>query len=120
MDGAQTHSDSRRWLWIAAIWAGIGLFDATQTVFVMRAEGMHHYWTRLFFTLLFSSLPWMLAIPFVLWLAGRYPLTQWRSVGTWVAHLGACAGIGLMDAAWLAGWETWLNPWAIMPGPRPF
>jgi len=120
MDEAQKQSEWRRWLWIAAIFFGIGLFHATQTVFAMRAEGMHHNWTRLFFTLLFSSLPWMLAIPFVLWLAGRYPLTQWRSGGAWVAHLGACAGIGLVDAAWVAGWETWLNPWAIMPGPHPF
>jgi two-component system, LytTR family, sensor kinase len=120
MGEAQRQSEWRRWLWIAAIFAGIGLFDATQTVFAMRAEGMHHYWTRLFFTLLFSSLPWIVAIPFVLWLAGRYPLTEWRSLGTWLAHLGTCAGIGLTDAAWVAGWETWLNPWAIMPRPDPF
>ena len=54
-----THSESPRWFWIAAIWCGIGLFDATQTVFVMRAEGMHHYWARLFLTLLLSWLPWL-------------------------------------------------------------
>ena len=29
---------------------GFGLIDATQTVFVMRAEGMHHAWVRLFVT----------------------------------------------------------------------
>lgn len=39
---------------------------------------------------------------------------------TWAAHLGACAGIGLAHAAWIAGWETWLNPWALEPGPDPF
>ena len=120
MDVAPKQSVWLRSLWIAAIFGGIGLFDATQTVFVMRAEGMHHYWTRLFFTLLFSQLPWMVATPIVLWLSSRYPLSQWRSVRTWLAHLGACAGIGLTQAAWVAGWEAWLNPWAIMPRPDPF
>ena len=38
---------SRRWLWIALIWFGFGLIDATQTVLVMRAEGMHHAWVAL-------------------------------------------------------------------------
>jgi two-component system, LytTR family, sensor kinase len=47
-------SESPPWLWIAAVWLGIGLFDATQTVFVMRAEGMHHAWTKLFVTSLLS------------------------------------------------------------------
>ena len=54
-------TSSRRWLWIATIWFGIGLFDATQTVFAMRSEGMHHAWGRLFFTLLISWIPWALS-----------------------------------------------------------
>jgi hypothetical protein len=112
--------NSPRWLWIAAIWSGIGLFDASQTVFVMRAEGMHHYWVRLFFTLLLAWMPWMLATPLVLRLGHRYPLTEWRRISTWAAHLGACAGIGLTYAAWVALWESWLNPWALSPGPDPF
>src|ERR1039457_4129093 len=33
---------------------GIALFQATQTVIVMRAEGMHHSWLSLFTTLLLS------------------------------------------------------------------
>jgi len=109
-----------RWLWIAAIWSGIGLFDASQNVFVMRAEGMHHYWTRLFFTILISWLPWMLATPLVLRLARRYPPALWRNISTWTAHLGACGTIGLVYAAWVAGWEELLNPWALKPGPDPF
>ena len=120
MDSTRTVSDSRRWLWIAAIWGGIGLFDASQTVFVMRAEGMHHYWTRLFFTIFLSWLPWMLATPIVLRLMRRYPPTQWRRFSTWGTHLAACAAIGVVFAAWLALWESWLNPWAITPGPDPF
>jgi len=120
MDKTETQSASRRWLWIAALWGGIGLFDAAQNVFVMRAEGMHHYWTRLFATLLFSWLPWMLATPLVLRLSQRYPPTRGRRASTWAAHLGACAGIGLAFAAWVALWEAWLNPWAMVPGPDPF
>jgi two-component system LytT family sensor kinase len=112
--------DSPRWFWIAAIWAGIGLFDATQTVFVMRAEGMHHSWLRLFFTLLFSWIPWALATPLALRLVRRCPAAQWRRLSTWLTHLGACAAIGLVYAGWIAVWEEWLNPWALSPGPDQF
>jgi len=69
-------AESPRWFWIAALWSGFGLFDATQTVFVMRAEGMHHLWIRLFFTSLFSWLPWVLATPLVLRLGRRYPAAR--------------------------------------------
>jgi len=120
MQNNGTLSLSRLWLWSLAIWIGIGLFDASQTVFVMRAEGMHHYWTRLFFTLLFAWLPWMLATPLVLRLQRRFPPTEWRKMSTWAAHLGMCLAIGLVYAAWLAIWEVWLNPWALSPGPEPF
>ncbi len=119
MDTTRTQSDSR-WLWLAAIWCGLGLFDATQNVFVMRAEGMHHHWTRLFFTLLFSWLPWILATPAVLLLARRYPPAQWKRLSTWAMHLAACGVIGVFYAAWVALWEELLNPWALMPGPDPF
>lgn len=116
----QVSSQLRRWLWIAAIWLGLGLFDGTQNVFVMRAEGMHHHWLLLFWTLLVSWLPWMMATPLVLWLATRYPFSQWRRISTWGAHLTACTTIGAVHAAWVAMWEDWLNPWALTPGPDPF
>ena len=120
MDRTRTESGSPRWLWIASIWFGLGLFDATQNVFVMRAEGMHHYWGRLFFTLLISWLPWVLLTPPVLRLSHRYPPSQWNRVSTWAAHLAACGSMGVIHAAWVALWEEWLNPWALMPGPDPF
>jgi two-component system, LytTR family, sensor kinase len=110
----------RQWMWSAAIWSGVGLFDASQTVFVMRSEGMHHYWVRLFFTLLLAWLPWMLATPFVLRLTRRFPPSEWRKAATWATHLAACGTIGLAHAAWLAMWEELLNPWAIAGGPAPF
>ncbi len=120
MNATRTESESPRWLWLAAIWFGLGLFDATQNVFVMRAEGMHHHWGRLFFTLLISWLPWILATPLVLRLTSRYPPVQWKRFSTWSVHLAACVSIGIVQAAWVAMWEEWLNPWALTPGPDPF
>ena len=120
MSSPGTHSLSRQWRWSIGIWGGIGLFDATQTVFVMRAEGMHHYWYRLFWTMLVAGLPWMLATPLVLRLSERYPPTQWRLASNWPLHLVTCAAVGLAHAGWVAMWESLLNPWAVTPGPDPF
>jgi two-component system, LytTR family, sensor kinase len=120
MSATDMRTQPARWFWIAAIWSGIGLFEGTQTVFVMRAEGMHHAWAYLFVTLLLSWLPWALATPLVLQLGRRYPPAQWRSFSTWGAHLAACAIIGLVSAAWTASLEETLNPWAKIPGPDPF
>jgi two-component system LytT family sensor kinase len=120
MAAHRRQSESPRWLWIAAIWGGIGLFDATQNVFVMRAEGMHHAWARLFFTLLMSWLPWALATPIVFRLARRFPPAQWRRVSTWAAHLGTAVALGMIHAGWIALWERALNPWMLDPGPGAF
>src|SRR5271165_924896 len=102
---------SSPWLWSALIWSGIGLFDATQNVFVMRAEGMHHAWGRLFLRLFVAWLPWALATPGVVYLGRRYPPTKFRPVLAWGVHLAACAGIGLVFAAWISGLDALLNPW---------
>src|SRR5258708_802907 len=119
MDATHTPLQSR-WYRIASIWLGVGLFDATQTVVVMRSEGMHHAWVQLFVPLLLSWLPWALATPFVLRLGRRYPPVQFRPVVTWVAHLAACATIGLIAAALTASLEELLNPWAKSPPQEPF
>ena len=73
MDSSQNHSHWARWIWIASIWLGFGLVDAMQTVFVMRSEGMHHAWGKLFLTSLLSWLPWALATPLIMRLGERYP-----------------------------------------------
>src|SRR5206468_3894295 len=86
----------------------------------MRAEGMHHAWGSLFFTLLIAWLPWALATPLVLWLARRFPPAQWRRPSTWAVHLTATASVGAIDAAWIGFWEEVLNPWMINPRPLPF
>lgn len=109
-----------RWYWVLAVWLGIGLFDASQTVFVMRAEGMHHDWTRLFITNVFAWLPWMLATPVIFRLGHRFPVVLWKGPRFWISHLSAIAIINLFAAGWVALWEELLNPFALSPGPEPF
>ncbi len=111
---------SRRWLWMTSIWLGLGLIDASQTVFSMRAQGMHHAWIRLFGTLLVSWMPWALATPVVVRLRRRYPLVRFWPVSTWIIHIAACVSIGLATALWNSWLEVLLNPWAESPGPRAF
>jgi two-component system LytT family sensor kinase len=120
MHASRTLFDPPRWFWTATIWFGIGLFDATQTVFAMRSEGMHHAWTRLYMTVLLSWLPWALATPLVLLLARRYPPAEWRRFSTWAVHLAASAAVGLVFSAWSAIIEVLLNPYAKLSGPDPF
>jgi two-component system, LytTR family, sensor kinase len=103
---------AHRWLWIASIWSGFGLIYATQTVFVMRSEGMHHAWTRLFVTSVLSFLPWGLATRFVMHLGTRFPPANLKSVNTWFVHLVSCAAIGLLSAAWSVWLDKALNPYA--------
>src|SRR5436853_2734278 len=83
MTGSET-SASRRALWIATIWCAIAVFEATETVLGMRAEGMIHNWSALFVTVLLSRLPWALMTPVVLRLGRRYPL-KWI---IWLMHAG--------------------------------
>lgn len=104
---AQLH----RWMWIGSIWLGFGLVDAVQTVFVMRGEGMHHAWVRLFWTCVVGWVPWALATPLVLWLGRRFPPVTLRPVGTWVVHLAACAAVGLTFAAWMTWMDFAFNPY---------
>jgi two-component system, LytTR family, sensor kinase len=106
-----------RWVWIAAIWLGVGLFDATQTVLTMRAEGMHHAWVRLFFTLLFAWAPLAVATPVILNLARKFPPFRPWAITAWLVHVSACCILCLIASAWTAGFERALNPWADPSGP---
>lgn len=120
MDAVHPRSVPPKWFWIGAIWCCVGLFDATQTVFVMRSEGMHHAWVRLFVTLMLSWVPWALATPLVLRLGGRYPAAEWKRPSTWGVHLSACGAIGLASSGLTTSLEVWLNPWANAPNSTPF
>ena len=102
-----------RWLWIAAIWGGIGLFDGTQTVLSMQAMHMHHAWSRLFLFEVLCWVPWALATPWVMRLVTRRPL------GLRSHHLGrnaACHALAwfaltVVAMAWGALFEHGLDPW---------
>jgi len=104
------------WLWITLVWLSIGTFDASDTVFSMLAEGHHHKWVSLYFTLLLSWLPWALASPLILRFGRRHPL-KLKSVLWWLSHLAVCAGVGLASAAVMSGLEVFFNPWLWHPPP---
>jgi two-component system LytT family sensor kinase len=101
---------SYNWFWIVGLWAGLGILDATQNVFAMRHEGMHHSWLRLFFCLAFAWLPWALATPLVIMLGRQYPLV-WRPVRAWLIHFGAIIAIELVVSAWGTALQVILQPW---------
>ena len=101
-----------RWLWIASIWAGIGLVDATQTVVSMRSMGMHHAWVRLFIFEFLQWLPWALATPLVMQLGLRHPLAPRRSrLGLALAlHVAAWLALTAAAALWTAVSEHAFDP----------
>src|SRR5438552_18525932 len=107
----QSARRSARWPWIAAIWCAGGLFDASQTILIMHAEGRHQPWPPLFATEFVSWLPWVLATPLVVGLARRYPVLHgpiWRSV---VVHLTAFAALSMITETWSAWLQVLFNPW---------
>jgi two-component system, LytTR family, sensor kinase len=120
METKHIHSNARRWIWIASIWLGFGLVDAMQTIFVMRSEGMHHAWEKLFLTSVLAWLPWALATPLVMRLGQQFPLAKRGSIVTWIAHIGGCAAIGLASSAWSSWLDFLLNPFANASGPGRF
>jgi two-component system, LytTR family, sensor kinase len=97
---------------MAAVCGGLGVFEATQTVMVMRSMGMHHAWIKLFFTVLLSWTPWAVGAPFALRLERAYPLFQKSSAAGWLRHAGLWALIWVGWAAWSAALESLLNPYA--------
>ena len=111
MTATHTGVRSTRWRWIAAIWLAGGLFDASQTVLIMHAEGRHHAWLPLFATELVSWLPWALATPLVVALARRYPIVRGISVRTLAVHLAAFAALSAVAETWSAWLQVLFNPW---------
>src|SRR5262249_31103702 len=91
-----------RWFWIAAFGGAGGLFDASQTVLVMHAEGKHHAWPPLFVTELAIWLPWALATPLVIDLARRYPINRSANVRTAAVHVAALIALCIVSEAWSA------------------
>jgi len=107
-----------RTLGIGSIWAGIALFDALQTVFTMRSQGMHLAWTALFATRLLSWLPWAFSTPLVIRISRKFPPLQIGAWSAWLTHLAVLLGINLVAASWSTWLQRMLNPWA-QSGPQP-
>jgi len=117
-----------RWRSIAAIWGGIGLVDATQTVVSMKAMGMSHAWLELFVFQLWSWLPWALATPWVMRLGVRAPLRlRWQNtrvetvaaLRAWGLHGANWMALSLVASLWIGVTEHLLNPWNPNAPPRP-
>jgi signal transduction histidine kinase len=111
MTAPPTGTCSTRWRWIAAIWSVAGLFDASQTVLIMHAEGGHHPWAPLFGTELASWLPWALATPLIINLARQHPINRGMSGRTVGLHLAAFAAVSAVAGAWSAELHVLFNPW---------
>ena len=110
---AERRSVRQSWKWIAVLWIGFALVNATQIVAGMRAVGMQHAWIRLFFTVFASWIVWALATPFVLLLGRRFPPTQWRSARMWAIHFAACIAVGAIYGLWAAALQMTLQPWQV-------
>jgi len=117
-----------RWRSIAAIWGGIGLVDATQTVVSMKAMGMHHAWVELFVFQLLGWLPWALATPWVMRLSVRAPLRlRWQNgrsdtateLRAWGLHGVSWMALSMSASLWVGLTEHLLNPWNPNAPPRP-
>jgi two-component system LytT family sensor kinase len=111
MTSAHTGRRATGWGWIAAIWSAGALFDATQTVFTMRAEGGHQSCLLMFVAEFASWLPWALATPLVIRVARRYPMVRDINVRTISMHLAAFAAVSAMAATWSTVLQVLFNPW---------
>jgi two-component sensor histidine kinase len=119
METSDNRQNAHNWLWIAALWTGLGVLDATQNVFAMRHAGMNHSWLRLFFVLTFDWLPWALATPLVINFGRRFP-PAWKSPRSWLPHIGVIVAIEVVAAAWASGLELLTQPWLPDFATRPF
>jgi two-component system, LytTR family, sensor kinase len=106
-----TSERANRWLLLAALWSAGALFDASQTVLIMHAEGRHHPWLPLFATELVSWLPWALATPLISSLARRHPITRGKLGPAAAVHFAAFATVSVAAEAWSALLQMLFNPW---------
>jgi len=120
MDATATRAPPPRWHWIAAVWTGVGLIDATQTILPMRALGIHQVWPKLFLLLMLVWLPWALGTPWIIRLGRRFPPTRATSPLGWIAHFATVTALGLTFTAWSAALDIVLNPSGQSPPPGPF
>jgi len=111
---------SLNWIWICGIWIAGGLFNASQSVLLMSAEGAHHPWQPVCASEFASWLPWMLATPLVAGLARRFPVTRASGVQSIAVHAVAFSIISLIASAWYALLLMLFNPWEHPQPQGPF
>jgi signal transduction histidine kinase len=107
-----------RWRWIMAFWCAGAIFEAGQSIFMFHSEGKQGGELRLFLTEAITWLPWVLATPFVIRLARRYPILPRASVRGALLHLAGLTIISLAAEAWAAALQVAFNPWAKRHPPQ--
>lgn len=88
------------WAWSGAIWLGLGMVDAAQTVIPMLEQGPHRGWFNLTVITVLFWLPWALATVPIIQLGRRFPPIHIRPLFTWAVHLAACLTIHFIFAMW--------------------
>lgn len=99
----------RPWMWSVVAWTVFGLADGFETMATMHSEGMHHRWIMVLAVSVLDWVPWMVATPLIMRLAARVGSLRWRSVTWWLAHVPACAAVGLAFCMWVVRLERSFN-----------
>jgi two-component system, LytTR family, sensor kinase len=99
-----------RWRSIAALWCAGAVFDASQTVLIVHAEGRHYNGLPLFGTEFVSWLPWALATPIIIRLARRYPMLRGATARTVGVHATAFAAVSAATETWSTLLQMLFNP----------
>lgn len=105
------------WRWIAIFWSAGAVFEATQSVFILHAQGRQGGELLLFVSEVAAWLPWALATPFVINLARRHPLIPAPTVRGVAAHLMTLLAITMTAEAWSAALQMLFNPWTHRQAP---
>lgn len=111
MTNARANARLTGWVWIAAIWCGAALFDASQTLLTMHLVGVGKAWLRPFLIVFISWLPWALATPFIVELARRWPIVPGEIFKAMSLHLAAFAAISATAEGWSALLQVIFDPW---------
>jgi sensor histidine kinase YesM len=115
MTDARRNTRFNRWIWIAGIWCAGALFDASQTILIMHAMVGRRSWLVPFVIAFVSWLPWVLATPFIIELARKYPIGRGAWLKTVGTHVVAFIAISAVAESWAAMLRVVFNPWHHSP-----
>lgn len=101
----------RSWMWSVVAWTVFGVADGFETMASMHSEGMHHRWLVVLAVSVMNWMPWMLATPLIMQLAARVGSLRWKSAKWWLAHVPACAAVGVVFSMWLTWTVRIFNPY---------